>query len=440
MTLNSSMFRRTILAFFTSYLVLLLVLGSALVIGYQHSMQEWARRRTEGAEQAARQILGGEVNRSPGGASTRAGRIQDQIDRNIPEDISLFVYDAERQLLATTRGAARGRDLTQGPEPLISVDRDGQTIGYFAIGSPSFRSDAANDVLVESLTTAAAVGAVAAVGAAFLVAFALASWLTRPATAVANGIMRIADGAFDEPVPERGATEVLMIARAANGLSRRLKSERDLRAQWAQDIAHDLRTPVASARAQLEAIVDGVHEARPERIERTLRELARVELLIENLEELTRLEAPEAVIAPRSFSAADFCNSLYESFAVEAERRDVRLLTHCATTELYGDEQLLFRAAGNILSNAVRHTPPHGTVYISIHKNEIRTRNEGEPIPENDLPRVFDRLFRGEYARRSRGSGLGLTIAKRIAELHDGDITVVSDAERGTEFIIHLAC
>ncbi|TVQ27936.1 MAG: sensor histidine kinase [Spirochaetaceae bacterium] len=438
MTITGSMFRRTVLAFLVSYLVLLLVLGVALSIGYRQSMQEWSQRRTEGAEQAARQILSGDVPRGAGGMATRAGRIQEEIDRNIPEDIALFVYDANRELIATTRGAARGRETVQRPEPLVAVTRDGQTLGYFSVGPPSFRSDTANDVLVESLATAAVVGAIAAIGAAFLVAFALASWLTGPAAEVADGIIRIAEGSLDEPVRERGATEVCMIARAANGLSDRLRSERELRAQWAQDIAHDLRTPVASAKAQLEAIVDGVHEASPERVERTLKELARVEVLIEDLEELTRLEAPEAVVSIHEFSAFDFASSLAESFALEAAQKDIRIVSEVRAEHLRGDEQLLFRATGNLLGNAIRHTPEAGLVTISLHEKEIRVHNQGDPIPDQDLSRVFDRLFRGEYARRSRGSGLGLTIAQRIAELHAGTISVSSSAADGTTFIISL--
>ncbi len=438
MTLTGSMFRRTILAFLVSYVVLLLVLGTALAIGYRQSMQEWSRRRIEGAEQAARQILGSEAARGPGASATRAGRIQEEIDRAIPGDVPLFVFDADEELIATTRGVGRGRDLMQRPDQLVPVLRDGQTLGFFAVGPPAFRSDDANDVLIESLTAAALVGAVVAIAAAFLVAFALASWLTRPATDVADGIMRIADGSLDIPVPERGATEVCLIARAANGLSERLRGERDLRTQWAQDIAHDLRTPVASAKAQLEAIVDGVHEASPERVAKTLKELARVEILIADLEELTRLEAPEASIAVTDFSTADFAASLYESFVLDADRKDIDIRTELEVSSISADEQLLFRAAGNIVNNAIRHTPNGGVVTISLSEKEIRIHNPGDPIPEHDLPHVFDRLFRGEYARNSRGSGLGLTIAKRIAELHDGYLSVTSTNENGTEFSIHL--
>ncbi len=439
MTLTGSMFRRTVLSFLASYIVLLLVLGIALAIGYQRSMQEWSRRRTEGAEHAARQILGSDSVRAPGAIGARAGRIQDEIDRSIPGDIALFVYDADRQLIATTRGAARGREGMQRPDQLVAVTRDGETLGYFAVGPPVFRNDAANDVLVGSLTTAAVVGAVVAIGAAFLVAFVLAAWLTAPATEVADGIMRIADGSLDAPVPERGATEVCMIARAANGLSERLRSERDLRTQWAQDIAHDLRTPVASAKAQLEAIVDGVHEASPERVSKTLKELERVEVLIENLEELTRLEAPETSISITAFPAADFAASVCESFAMEAERKQIRLESNVSDGIVEGDEQLLFRAVGNLLSNAIRHTPVAGVVTITVQDFEIRIHNDGDPIPEEDVPHVFDRLFRGEYARRSRGTGLGLTIARRIVELHHGRIIVSSNAADGTTFTITLA-
>ncbi len=420
-----SLFRRTFIAFISSFAVLLIVLGGALVAGYHHSLSTWSARRMTMVENAARRILSG----SPAG------------EEQLPQDVPVFIYDASGRLIASNRGVGRRRDL-EHEEQRVALRAGERLMGYYSVGSTVFRNDAANRALAQSLVRAAAAGALAAFAAAVVAAWGFARSLSNPAARVAEGIDSIAHGAPTEPIPEQGAEEIARIAHAANMLAVRLSNERSLRAQWAQDVAHDLRTPIASIRAQLEAIVDGVYQPDPKRINGTLAELGRVERLIADLDELMRLEEPNVKMNLSRFSAADLAATLAQRFGHELEKKQILWEVDAQDAQLSGDETLLHRALSNVLANAIRHTPERGRIRLALVRGgegvRVTVTNDGPPIPPHELPHLFERLYRGEYARNSDGSGLGLTIAQRIVLLHNGTIDISSNTAEGTTVSIAL--
>lgn len=447
-----SLFRRTLIAFVTSFAVLLVVLSGALVAGYNYSLSTWSARRVAMVEEGARRILSRDSAAGEEGAQEL-----------IPQDVPVFVYDRDGRVIASNRGVGRRRE---HDEERIPVRENGALRGYYSVGSTAFRNDAANRALTESLLRAAAAGAVAAFGAALVTAWGFARSLTSPAARVAEGIDSIAYGRPAAAIPEQGTEEIARIARAANTLASRLSNERELRAQWAQDVTHDLRTPIASIRARLEAILDGVYTPDAGTIQATLGELGRVERLIADLEELMRLEQPDLALNGSTFSSDDFVETLRQRFHHEIERKQLVWRVHLGVQALCADEALIYRAVSNVVSNAVRHAPERGVINLRIdpargkhgthethetHETReaagprtenggvrITVTNEGPPIPPEELERLFERLYRGEYARNTPGSGLGLTIARRIVLLHNGSIRISSDHDRGTVVSITL--
>ncbi len=417
-----SLFRRTFVAFTLSYAVLLVVLAGALVGGYRHSIATWSERRIVMVKDAASRVLAG----------------QSPADAGLPQDVPVFIYDRDGALVASNRGGGWRRDSIQWER--FDVRSGGKVVGHFEVGPTAFRDDAANVALAQSLTRTAGAGAVVALAVAMLTASLFARSLSRPAARVAAGIDSIAHDRQTQPIPEEGAEEISRIARAANTLAARLQHERELRTQWARDVTHDLRTPVASVRAQLEAIADGVYAGEPRRINGILSELARVETLISDLDELMRLEEPAARIKTMSFSTADLVSTLRQRFEHELRRSGVQLRVDIEAATIHADEALLDRAVSNIVGNAIRHSPAGGCVRLSVRNvdaensrwTELLVRNDGPPIPSSELLRLFDRLYRGEYARNTPGTGLGLTIARRIVLLHGGTIDISSGASEGT--------
>lgn len=420
-----TLFRQALLAFLGAFLLLLAVLGALLLAGYRQSTQSWREVQLRSIEAAARQVL-------------RSGEGGEAL---LPGDIPVFVYDAGGELVASNRGAGRRRPASPD-SGLTALREDGRLLGYYATGALQFHDSAANRAFVESMTRALAAGAAIALGISTAFAFLLARSIARPAGRVASALEAIARGRLEEPVAEEGAREIAGIAGSANALRLQLSRERDLRAQWTQDIAHDLRTPVAALKAQLEGMADGVLEAGPERLRRTRTEVERIEALVEGLEDLMHLEAPGLKVRPARMPAGPFVRALEERLHHEIAARGLHFSAAVDAGELWGDEGLLHRALSNVLANAVRYADPGGRVRVGVRGSgggvRIEVANTGPPIPSDQIGRVFDRLYRGEYARSSPGSGLGLTIARRIVRLHGGEIAIASSVESGTVVTVDL--
>jgi two-component system sensor histidine kinase BaeS len=414
------LFVRTLLTFLAALLITVAVVGGVAIWGFGRSLREWSRTRGQQAATLARQIL-------LGGSEAA--------ETAVPEDTPLFVYDAQGTLVFSNRGGGGARRGAPAGADLTPVTEDSRLLGYYRTGKAQFRSDAANDRFYQSMRQTTIWG----LGLALLISIPFALFfsrnLARPAIRAARGLDRIAAGALQTQVPERGAEEIARIARSANRLARQLEREQGLRRQWVQDIAHDLRTPISALGAQLEGMRDGVLELSADRIEKNVREVARLDALVSDLEELMRLESPEMVLSPGEVDAAAFSEEIRERFSGAVEQKGISCTSHSELAGFRGDETLLLRAVSNLFSNAVRHADLHGTIELSIRREGewivIGVANTGEQIPPEELDRVFDRLYRGEYARHTPGSGLGLTIARRIAELHGGTARVRNRPESG---------
>ena len=424
-----SLFFHTIVAFMAALTVFVLIIAIILFWGYNRSIADWNQEKQNGIEEYVRAVIAAESLES--------------IDYSIPADIPLFVYDDSRNLLYSNRGAGRKRELEGYRQDLIPVMQNSKIAGYYYSGVFHFRNDQANDQFLNSMGRIIWAGFFVSFIIALLFALFFSRSLSSPAETVAKGLDRIAGGDLNINIPEKGAEEIALIARSANKLGRQLESEQELRRQWAQDLAHDLRTPVAALRAQFEGMRDGVLDLTETRIEKNIKEIDRIEKLVADLEELTRLESPEMKVEKREIKSGDFIGEIRERFLQKIEEKGITFEELAAINSFWADENLLVRAISNIMANAVRHADSEGLVRLQIDKEEtdkvvISVFNSGTAIPEEEINRVFDRLFRGEYARNTPGSGLGLTIARKITELHGGSIAIKSRKDHGTTVVLTL--
>ena len=442
---NMSLFHRTFLAFIASFSLLFLVLGGTLAVGYSNSLKRWSTNRESMVESTSRRILlDNFTNRTryhppPPGPRPPAPPFP---ENRLPSDVAIIVYDINKNPIHTNQQAKNQlenwnqQDIEKMMKP---VTLGPKTIGYFVMEETRFRNDEANRKLWQSLIRLIIASAISAFAAAAGAAVIFARGLSQPAQQVAFGLDNLAQGRPLEKIPEKGTAEISRIARSANLLGERLENEQRIRAQWAQDIAHDLRTPTASIRSQLEAMLDGIFAPDPKRIRSLLDELSRVEGLVNDLDELMRLEEPNTPIRPKIISPTILYAFLQERFDIELKAKGIDLLLEVnnngnPSAKLLADDALLQRALSNIISNAIRHSKTNSSVVLAIsldQKTCITIRNDGVPIPELEIPRLFDRLYRGEYARNTPGSGLGLTIAQRIIKLHGGNISIISNNECG---------
>jgi signal transduction histidine kinase len=274
------------------------------------------------------------------------------------------------------------------------------------------------------------------------------------------GTARLADGDLRAMVKVEGHDELAALAkdfnRMASALERAKLREREAdeaRRDLVAAISHDLRTPLASARALIEAVADGVAddpETRARYLASARGELAKLGRLVDDLFELARIDAGVLRLELEETSLRDLVSDTLSSFGPEAERRRIRLVGEVSpeVDPVLASPSKLQRVLYNLVSNALRHTPADGTVFLKAEPEEdtvrVQVADTGEGIAPEDLPRVFERSFRGEGSRGSSeagddaGAGLGLAIARGLVEAHGGTIDVESRPGEGSRFSFTL--
>jgi two-component system, OmpR family, sensor histidine kinase SaeS len=274
------------------------------------------------------------------------------------------------------------------------------------------------------------------------------------------GTARLAEGDLGAKVKVEGHDELAALAEDFNHMAaaleqakRREREADEARRDLVAAISHDLRTPLASARALIEAVADGVADD-PGTIARYLAsargDLAKLGRLVEDLFELARIDAGVLRLELEETSLRDLVSDTLASFGPEAERRGIRLVGEVSpeVDPVLASPSQLQRVLYNLLSNALRHTPADGTVLLRAEPDEDAVRVEvvdtGEGIAPEDLPRVFERSFRAERSKSSpeagddSGTGLGLAIARGLVEAHGGTVDVESRLGEGSRFSFTL--
>ena len=259
----------------------------------------------------------------------------------------------------------------------------------------------------------------------------------------------VANGDLSARVPEHAPGEFGRLATSFNRMAGELERNDEQRRNLTADIAHELRTPLHIIQGNLEGILDGVYEPTTEHIEATLEETRALARLVEDLRVLAQAEMGQLPLVRQPFNASDLLADLMTSFGGQAEAAGIELRTDVsgATDELrvVGDAGRLDQVMGNLLVNALRHTPAGGVITLSARPLaegvQLSVRDSGEGIAAADLPYIFDRFWRGDRARSHKGGvggGLGLAIARQLVQAHGGHIDVTSEVGAGTEFRVVL--
>lgn len=282
--------------------------------------------------------------------------------------------------------------------------------------------------------------------------------LARRVDQLRRGTARLAAGDLGAKVPVEGHDELAALAADFNLMAQDLAeaSAREKEAERARRdliaaVSHDLRTPLASTRALIEAVADGVVED-PETQARYLAsarsELEKLGRLVDDLFELSRIDAGVLRLNLEEASLRDLISDTLSGFRHQAERKGVRLVGEVSdgVDPVLANPPRLQRVLYNLVSNALRHTPADGTIILRAEPGEGMVRVEvsdtGEGIAPQDLPRVFERSFRGERSRTRTGAGdgagLGLAIARGLIEAHGGEMSVDSHPGEGARFCFTL--
>ena len=284
--------------------------------------------------------------------------------------------------------------------------------------------------------------------AALVLSWLLTRQVTVPLRVLADGARRIAAGNLDHRVPVKSRDEIGQVAATFNDMAAELQRQERARRNLLADVAHELRTPLTVIEGTADAILDGVYEPTPDVI-RALRDEARtLSKLVADLRILSLADAGQLKLALEVTDPVELARRSVQAADPVAIERQVTLSVEAAADLplCLADPQRMSQVLGNLLSNALRHTPAEGTVKVRVATDEgarnllIEVADSGEGIAPEDLPYVFDRFFRADRsrARSSGGSGLGLAISKQIVEQHGGRIWVESEPGHGARFFASL--
>jgi histidine kinase len=298
-----------------------------------------------------------------------------------------------------------------------------------------------------AMTTALATAVVAAVLTALAVSLFVTRRIVAPIRAMARASVRIAAGQHRERVPVPSNDELGELAARFNQMAETLERVEERRRDLIADVAHELRTPLASIAGYMEGLVDGVIPAQPETFYRVHREAVRLQRLVEDLQELSRAEAGQVPMHRRRVEVRDLVESAVARLRPQFENKGVGLAAEVASglPPILVDPDRISQVLTNLLGNALQYTPAGGTVTVRVGREDgsvaIAVADTGIGIAPAHLPHVFDRFYRVDRsrARASGGSGIGLTIVRHLVEAHGGSVRAESGGPgRGSTFIVSL--
>ena len=278
---------------------------------------------------------------------------------------------------------------------------------------------------------------------ALLTGLAVARRITRPVTRLIRVTRAMGGGdraARVGPVAAPGELRELATAfdQMADGLDRQEQLRRDLVA----DIAHELRTPIAVLQAGHEALLDGVAEPTPEQLASLRDEVLRLARMVGDLQTLAAADAAAMQLTLRPGDLAGIAATAADSLAGQFEAAGITLHRQLTPVPVLADAHWLHQVVTNLLTNALKFTPAGGRVTIEAGPADgqarLRVSDTGAGIPAEELPRIFNRFWRGRQASTVSGSGIGLAIAAELAQAHGGQLTAASQPGQGTELTLTL--
>lgn len=416
------------------------------------------------------QLLGDRVRvlltvlpKTPGDTAEIHREVKEEWEAHQRTEIHVRILDEEGQVIAETPEISRLLPASSFPspaaEPGSGSDRSAATGRLFRVlavragsGSPYIIQVAMDRSLEMQLRADYRKNLFLVLGVAFIVCAVAGYWIAhrgiRPIHDITETARRIRPTNLDERMDPVGLpAELLTLAATFNQMLERLERSFARLSQFSADIAHELRTPVYSMRGEIEVALSKPRsrEEYREILGSGLEECGRLARLIDRMLFLARAENPETQITREPCDLGVELATVREFYELAATEAGVRLAADVRGKVLADLDRTLFqRAVGNLVANALAHTPRGGSVTLMASGNATSTRVEvadtGSGIPADHLPHVFDRFYRADSTRSSRNGsvGLGLAIVQSIMELHGGSVDIVSEAGRGTRVILNF--
>jgi signal transduction histidine kinase len=314
-------------------------------------------------------------------------------------------------------------------------------VGYYG---PYFYSDSDLQFL-DSLNSLLIGAAAFSLLACLLVGAAMARRIARPIAQVVHTAGSIAGGDLSVRLYEESSTrEIVELHDSISTLAASLRHQEDLRKRLTADVAHELRTPLATLQSHVEAMMDGIWEPDKERLRSFHEEIVRLSKMVGDLEKLAFYEGRDLALHYERFDISALAERLLVNFEGAFNNKNVAIRFMGQEQFLVADKDKISQILVNLLSNALKYTPSGGEVAVGVEgePGEVRVsvKDTGIGIPEEDISFVFERFYRTDKSRNrmTGGRGIGLAIAKSITAAHGGMITVQSRRNAGSTFVLKL--
>jgi two-component system sensor histidine kinase BaeS len=337
----------------------------------------------------------------------------------------LIVLDAERKPLFGN--IAEAQDVNFKP-----IVHNNETVGYVGLLPPR---QFLNPPQVQFLSQQKSALILAALGMVLIVVIfsvPLANRLVRPIRAMATATRDLASGKYTIRVPISSSDELGQLARDFNAMALTLEKNEKARRQWVADISHELRTPLAVLRGEIEALLDGIRDTTPEAVRSLHAEALRLHRLVDDLYQLALSDLGTLTYHKEDLDLAEVLRNSIEPYRAEFTRKGIKLssdISNESEITVFADRERLQQLLTNLIDNSLKYTDTGGELVIRLacsnNQAALEFQDSSPGVPEDELDRLFDRLYRveGSRNRSSGGAGLGLAICRNIVEAHAGTIT-----------------
>ncbi len=305
------------------------------------------------------------------------------------------------------------------------------------------RVDDARDVVGDLLPGVLVVGGAAALVAAAVAAVLVTRTIMGPLGSIQAASRRVANGDYTRSVPTPRDAELAAVAHDINALSQTLAETEARRTRLIDEVAHEMRTPLTTIKGSMEALLDEVVDPGPEVYARVADEASRLQRLAEDLSTLSRAEEHTLRMEVSPIDVADVASEVCERMRPQFDHADVALLVNGSSAPVEGDPHRLAQVVINLVGNALGHTQTGDTVTVTSGSDAatswVSVADTGQGIAKDELGRIFERFYRVPDASTPGGRGIGLTIARSLAEAHGGTLSVTSEGVgKGAIFVVTL--
>ncbi|MDN4067610.1 ATP-binding protein [Paenibacillus vini] len=369
---------------------------------------------------------------------------------------SIRIYDADGHLIWDTKAMGsmmQGSIETQNDDRLQNSTKvikrditiDHAKNGWIEIEGLSTRFETQNRQFLNRFNMLIWLAFILALAGVTFYSIYMSKSLSRPLLRIKQIANQMREGDLSSRVAlGHHQTEIEEVGLALNHLADALEQEDRLRKNITADIAHELRTPLATIQSHIEAFQDGVWEATPDKLEICHGQVVRLVKLIQDLESLSAVENPMLKLKQEPVMLVEVIRESEKTVKAQFKAKPIDLIIQEETPiVIRGDSGRLIQVFVNLLNNAYKYTS-EGSIHIRIFETAdhvtVSMSDTGTGISSDELPHIFERFYRGDKSRNRRtgGAGIGLAIVKAIVEAHGGHIHAESEIDQGTRFTLHF--